>query len=245
MTATGMDRNTTAYNAGVTDLFPATRWTLVLAARDRPQERRVALEALVAPRWRALYVLARKRGLAPADAEDAVQGFLARLIEGDVLSKLDPGRGRLRAYLRTAFQNHLVNLHEHSQAARRYAGRPASFDDVEALVAAPAPSAESLYDRAWALQLFEEALGTIERELAAGERRGPFEVLRELFRFGETAPYPELAARHGMTVPQLKSFVHRAKGRFRQLLRAQVADTVAEGDDVDAELGALLEALAA
>jgi RNA polymerase sigma-70 factor (ECF subfamily) len=75
---------------------------------------------------------------------------------------------------------------------------------------------------------------------------GPFEVLRELFRFGETAtPYPELAARHAMTVPQLKSFVHRAKARFRQLLRTRVADTMAEGDDVDAELSALLEALAA
>jgi RNA polymerase sigma-70 factor (ECF subfamily) len=229
----------------VTDLFPATRWTLVLAARDRPQERRAALDALVAPRWKALYVLARKRGLGPAEAEDAVQSFLARLIEGDVLSKLDPQRGRLRAYLKTAFHHHLVNLHEHAQAARRNAGRPASFDDVEALVASPAPTPEALFDRAWAQQLFEEALGTIERELASGERRGPFEVLRELFRFGETAPYPELAARHGMTVPQLKSFVHRAKGRFRQILRAQVADTVAEGDDVDAELGALLEALAA
>ena len=229
----------------MTDLFPATRWTLVLAARDRPQERRAALDALVAPRWKALYVLARKRGLAPAEAEDAVQSFLTRLIEGDVLSKLDPQRGRLRAYLKTAFHHHLVNLHEHAQAARRNAGRPASFDDVEALVASPAPTPEVLFDRAWAQQLFEEALHTIERELASGERRGPFEVLRELFRFGETAPYPELAARHGMTVPQLKSFVHRAKGRFRQVLRAQVADTVAEGDDVDAELGALLEALAA
>jgi DNA-directed RNA polymerase specialized sigma24 family protein len=229
----------------VSDLFPATRWTLVLAARARPEERRAALEALVAPRWRALYVLARKRGLAAAEAEDAVQGFLARLIEGDVLAKLDPAKGRLRAYLKTAFANHLANLHEHGQAQKRGAGRQASFDEVEALVASPAPSPEALFDRAWALQMFEEALAGIERELAEGERRGPFEVLRELFRFGETAPYPELAARHGMTVPQLKSFVHRAKGRFRQLLRAQVADTVAEGDDVDAELGALLEALAA
>jgi DNA-directed RNA polymerase specialized sigma24 family protein len=218
----------------------------VLAARDRPDQRRRALEQLVTPRWKALYVLARKQGLAAPDAEDAVQGFLARLIEGDVLSRLDPGRGRLRAYLRTAFQNHLVNLHEHSRAARRDAGLATSFDDVEALVAAPARSPEALFDRAWALQLFEETLAAMEAELARGERRGPFEVLRELFRFGETAtPYPELAARHGMTVPQLKSFVHRAKARFRQLLRERVADTMAEGDDVDAEVGALLEALAA
>lgn len=217
----------------------------MLAARERPGERRAALEALVAPRWKALYVLARKRGLAGPEAEDAVQSFLARMIEGDLLERLDPARGRLRAYLKTAFHHHLVNLHEHGQAQKRGGGRVASFDEAEALVASPAPSAEALYDRAWATQVFEEALAAIERELAAGERRGPFEVLRELFRFGETAPYAELAARHQMTVPQLKSFVHRAKGRFREILRAQVADTVAEGDDVDAELGALLEALAA
>jgi DNA-directed RNA polymerase specialized sigma24 family protein len=225
-------------------LFPPTSWTLVLAARQRPAQRQAALEALVAPRWKALYVLARKRGLAPAEAEDAVQGFLARLLEGDLLAKLDPGRGRLRAYLRTAFANHLVNLHEHAHAQKR-GGPQASFDELEALVASPAPSAEALYDRAWAMQLFEEALAAMESELAAGARRGPFEVLRELFRFGETAPYPELAARHDMSVPQLKSFVHRSKARFRQLLRARVADTVTEGDDVDAEVGALLEALAA
>jgi DNA-directed RNA polymerase specialized sigma24 family protein len=227
-------------------LFPSTRWSLVLAARERPEERRRALEQLVSPRWKALYVLARRQGLPPPEAEDAVQGFLARLIEGDLLARLDPARGRLRAFLRTAFHNHLVNLHEHGRAARRDAGKAASFDDVEALVASPAPSPEALFDRAWALQLFGEALDAMEAELARGERRGPFEVLRELFRFGEAAtPYPELAARHGMTVPQLKSFVHRAKARFRQLLRARVADTVAEGDDVDVELAALLEALAA
>jgi RNA polymerase sigma-70 factor (ECF subfamily) len=89
----------------------------VLAARDRPEERRRALEELVAPRWKPLYVLARKHGLPAAEAEDAVQSFLARLIEGDLLARLDPGRGRLRAFLRAAFHNHLVNLHEHAAAS--------------------------------------------------------------------------------------------------------------------------------
>ena len=176
----------------VSDLFPATRWTLVLAARERPDasggrpSRR-----WWRPRWKALYVLARKRGLAPAEAEDAVQGFLARLIEGDLLAKLDPARGRLRAYL----QDRLPPPPGQPARARgrppkRGGARGRSFDEVEALVASPAPSPEALFDRAWAAQLFEEALAAIERELAAGERRGPFEVLRELFRFGETRPTP-------------------------------------------------------
>jgi RNA polymerase sigma factor (sigma-70 family) len=222
-------------------LFPPTRWTRVLAARERPEERRAALEELVAPRWRALYVLARKRGLPAAEAEDAVQGFLAHLIEGDLLARLDPQRGRLRSFLRTAFHHHLVNLHAEAQAARRGGGtRTLPWEEAEALVSGSS-SPEALFDRAWALQVFEEALGELERE----HRRGPFEVLRELFRFGETAPYEELAARHGMSVPQLKSFVHRSKARFREVLRARVADTMIEGDDVDGEVRTLLEALAA
>jgi RNA polymerase sigma-70 factor (ECF subfamily) len=228
----------------VSELFPPTRWTLVAAARD-PEARRQALEELVAPRWRALYVLARARGLAPAEAEDAVQSFLARLIEGDLLGRADPQRGRLRAFLRTAFGNHLANLHEHASAARRGGGRRAlDLADVEAEVASPAPSPDASFDRAWAAAIFEEALAALEREFAAGDRRGPFEVLRALFRFGETAPYAELAAQHDMTVPQLKAFVHRAKGRFRQLLRARVADTLDAGDDLDAEVASLLDMLA-
>jgi RNA polymerase sigma factor (sigma-70 family) len=226
-------------------LFPPTRWTRVLEARGRPEERRRALGELVAPRWKALYVLARKQGLPAAEAEDAVQGFLERLIEGDLLDRLDPARGRLRAFLRTAFRNHLVNLHEHASAGRRGGGqRAVDLADVEAMVASPGPSPEASFDRAWAVGIFEEALAALEGELASGERRGPFEILRSLFRFGETAPYAELAERFGMSVPQIKSFVHRAKARFRQLLRERVADTLESTGDLETEMAALLELLA-
>ena len=225
-------------------LFPSTRWTLVLAARGEPEQRRRALEELVAPRWKALYVLGRKQGLGRAEAEDAVQSFLARLVEGDLLSRVDPERGRLRAFLRTAFHNHLANLREHAGAGKRGGGRRAlDLEDVEALVAAPGPAPDRLYDRAWALAIFEETLAALEEELRAGERRGPAGALRALFGFAEAPPYATLARDLEMTVPQLKSFVHRAKGRFRQLLRGRVADTLEAGEDVDAEVAALLEAL--
>jgi RNA polymerase sigma-70 factor (ECF subfamily) len=93
--------------------------------------------------------------------------------------------------------------------------------------------------------LFEDAMRALEQEFAGGQRRGPFEVLAELFRFGETEPYTTLAERHGMSVPQLKAFVHRARGRFRQLLLARVSETIVEGDDVEAEMSALLSELSA
>jgi RNA polymerase sigma-70 factor (ECF subfamily) len=175
-----------------------------------------------------------------------VQSFLVRLIEGDLLARLDPGKGRLRAYLKTALRHHVVNLHAEAAAGKRGGGRRiVDLAEAEVLVASPEPSPEVLFDRAWALSLFEEAMAALEGEFAGGQRRGPFEVLRQLFRFGESEPYPALAARHGMSVPQLKAFVHRARQRFRQLLTARVADTLAPGDDVDAEVGTLLAGLSA
>jgi RNA polymerase sigma-70 factor (ECF subfamily) len=227
-------------------LFPETRWTLVLAARLDPEKRRPALESLVRPRWKALYVVARKHGLAPAEAEDAVQGFVTRLLEGDVLARLDPGRGRLRSYLRTAFRHYLSSQREEERAQKRGGGeRPVDLADVEAWVESPGASPEALFDRAWALSLFSDALSELHREYQSGARRGPFEVVEELFQFGAAPPYAELAVRHQMSVPQLKAFVHRARVRFRELLRSRVAETLTDSDDPDDELAALLQVMAA
>lgn len=227
-------------------LFPETRWTLVLAARLDPSKRRPALEELVRPRYKALYVLARQGGLSPAAAEDAVQGFVTRLLEGDVLERLDPGKGRLRAYLRAAFRHYLSSLRQEQRAQKRGAAeRHASLDDVEAWLASPLAAPDALFDRAWALELFGSALGQLEREYTSGARTGPFEVVKELFQFGAAPAYAELAERYSMSVPQLKSFVHRARLRFRELLKERVSETVVDVADADDELRALLEALAA
>jgi len=219
---------------------------LVLAARLDPAKRRPALEELVRPRWKALYVVARKHGLAPAEAEDAVQGFVTRLLEGDLLARLDPSKGRLRSYLRTAFRHYLSSLRQEERAAKRGAGeRHADLADVEAWVASPDASPDELFDRAWALSLFADVLSELEQEYASGARRGPFEVVRELFQFGAAPPYAELSARHQMSVPQLKAFVHRARVRFRELLRSRVAETLTDSADADDELAALLEMMTA
>jgi RNA polymerase sigma-70 factor (ECF subfamily) len=226
--------------------FPETRWTRIVAARDRPDLRREVLGELCATRWQPLYVHLRKQGLPRERAEDVVQGFLVHLLERDFLARLDPGRGRLRAYLKAALAHYQVNLHEQESAQKRGGGaRALAFDDVEAVVHAAPDDPAAAFDREWALAVFEGALAELEAELASGARRGPVAVVRQLFRLGEAPPYEALAAEHGMSVPQLKSFVHRARGRFRELLLARVADTVQTPAEAEAELGDLLKALAA
>lgn len=225
-------------------LFPETRWTLVLAAKQDPQKRGLAFEALVMPRYKALYVVARKHGLSAERAEDAVQGFVTRLLEGDVLERLDPGKGKLRSYLRTAFRHYLQSQAQEERAQKRGSGkRHEDLADVEALLASSEATPDALFDRAWALSIFADALAALEREYTSGARNGPFEIVRELFQFGAAPPYAELAARHGMSVPQLKSFVHRARLRFRELLRERVSDTLTDPAEADQELTLLLGAL--
>jgi len=228
-------------------LFPSTRWTLVLAAQQDPELRRQAIRAVLEPRWRALYVLGRLRGLSAEDSEDAVQSFFARLLSDDgakVLGRLDPERGSLRAYLKRAFANHLENAREHARAEKRGGGqRHAQVDDLEAKLASPGATPDSLFDRTWAATLFDEALSALEAEYSSGSRSGPFEILKSLFALGQSPSYAELAAQHGMSLSQLKAFVHRGKARYRALVRERTAATLAEGDDVDQEIQRLLQAM--
>ena len=58
-------------------------------------------------------------------------------------------------------------------------------------------------------------------------------------------PYAELARQLETTESALKVAVHRLRKRFRDLLRAEIADIVADPADIDTELRHLIRALAA
>ena len=219
---------------------PETRWSRILRQPGDSFERRRLLEDIVSSRWRALYVYARRRGLAPSDAEDAVQALLTRLLEQDFLERLDPERGRLRNYLLRAFDHYLQNHRQEQRALKRGGGAaPKSLESVELELASSSEDPERAYHREWALDVFERALNELTRELSEGERNGPAEVIRELFRFGELPSYDELAVRYGMSVAQLKSFVHRSKRRFRALLLRELSDTVTDAQHAETELNEL------
>jgi len=218
----------------------------VLAARGSGDARRGPLGELLGAYWRPLYCFARRKGLGPADAEDAVQGFWVHLLERDFLSRLDPARGRLRAYLRTALGHHLVNAHERDRAKKRGGGVGTIAIDSEAaeraLAAAPLEP-DAAFDREWALVLMERALEKLRAEFATARRRAPFEAVAAFFGPDEPPSYQVAAARHGMTIPQLKSLLHRARRRFRELVEREALDTVAGRGLAEAEVRDLWQSL--
>src|SRR5437763_12231187 len=83
--------------------FATTRWSLVLAARDRDEpQAREALSALCAAYWYPLYAFIRRRGEGAERARDLTQEFFARLLEKDALAGVDRGKGRFRSFLLAA-----------------------------------------------------------------------------------------------------------------------------------------------
>ncbi len=73
--------------------FPATRWTLILSTRDRTEASGNAIRELLVDYWKPLYMFARRKGLPPEGAKDAVQGFFLQLLERDFPPLIRNGDG--------------------------------------------------------------------------------------------------------------------------------------------------------
>jgi RNA polymerase sigma-70 factor (ECF subfamily) len=227
-------------------LFTTTRWTLILEAKSSAEARRAALVQLFQTYWQPLYVLFRKKGLTADAAKDAVQQLAVQLIERDAIDRVDPARGRLRGYLRTAADNLLASQHETATAQKRGAGAellPIDLQLAERTVAAQTELPDAVFERAWADGVMQRSLARLEREWKEEQRAGPFALVQQFFGGSAPPAYRDAATAHGLSVPQLKSLLHRARGRFRALLREEVADTVATESEVDAEVAALFEVL--
>lgn len=219
--------------------FPTTRWTLVRAARA-PEVRKRALDELLGLYWQPVYAYLRRRGLDAEDAEEVVQELFAALLSPGALDRPDPARGRLRSWLCGAAEHTLAHRREAERAQKRGGGaRAVSLDTegMEAWLADTSASAEEAFHRAWADGVLQRALASLRTEHA-----DRVAVIDAVFASAEPPAYRDLAAANGMSVPQLKSFVFRARGRLRELALAEVRETVATPEDADAELAELLGA---
>jgi RNA polymerase sigma-70 factor (ECF subfamily) len=224
--------------------FPTTRWTRILEARESEESRRAALAELVTTYWKPLYFYLRRKGEDRERAKDTVQGFFAHLLERDFLARLAKEKGSFRAYLRMALDHYRANVREAESAAKRGGGaRTVSldFDVAENELRGAAEDPLAAYDRAWAVAVMERALAKLETELAKGTRTGSFDAVRRFFGSGEPPSYAEASAACGMSVPRFKAFLHRARERFRRLVREEVGHTV--DGAADGEISGLLDAL--
>lgn len=229
--------------------FATTRWSIVLATRGDAAEARDALETLCRAYWYPLYAYARRRGASPEDAQDLVQGFVLVLLRRGSLAAADPERGRFRTFLLTAFQRHVAHERARDAAQKRGGGLvrlPFEIDDPErrySLEPVDDRTPESLYERRWAMALLARAVGRL-REEDDGDPARLAALLPHVGGTGDARPYREIAASLGMSETAVKVAVHRLRRRCRDLLRDEVAHTVAGESEIEDELTRLRAALA-
>ena len=232
--------------------FPHTRWSVVLAATQRPSsEAAEALEAICRAYWYPLYAFARRCGHAPPDAQDLTQEFFFRLIEKRWLDAADREKGRLRSFLIVALKNLMANEWRRTAALRR-GGRkthvPIDTVFAESRYAADPHAglaADDVFDRQWALTLLERSVERLRAEFAAAGKPGDFDVLKgSLMAERGAIDYAAAAAGLGISEAAARVAVHRLRKRFRAVFREEISQTLADDADLDGEVRHLAAALA-
>lgn len=232
--------------------FPSTQWSVVLrAGADTETSAQAALETLCRHYWYPLYSFIRRQGRAHHEAEDCTQEFLARLLSHSGFAQARPERGRFRTFLLTALRHFLTNEWHRTQAAKRGGGQSVlslDFERADARFALepvdPGLTPEQAFDHGWALALLDEASQALRADYRKTGRGELFAAL-EPFLWGDPAvgALSAQASRLGLTADAFSVGLHRLRQRFGDRLRANVAETVADAAELDAELRYLIGAV--
>ena len=232
--------------------FAPTRWTLVLRARGESVEARGALSELCEAYYQPVFRFLRREGREEDAARELTQEFFARLLARGGIGAADPQRGRFRSYLLGAVKHFLGDQRDHERRAKRGGGEaPESLDaeDAESPALQVADGASTpddmVFDRSWALAVMDRALNSLAGEFVSEGKAEQFTALKPwLVGDAQSLRQSEAAAQLGLSESAVKVAIHRLRNRFREFIRGEVAQTVDEPAEVDAELRYLVEVLA-
>ncbi len=232
--------------------FGQTHWSVVLSAagRQNPSQAAESLEKLCRVYWFPLYRYIRHQGESPQDAQDLTQEFFARLLEKNFLGSVDESKGRFRSFLLASLKHFLSNQRDRAGAQKRGGGQihlPLDFSDAESRVGcqpADEQTPEKAFEKRWALTLLDQTLGRLRREYSERGKEALFEQLKTTLTEGRGGvAYADLSARLRISQAAVKMAVLRLRQRYREVLRLEIAETVAEESEVEAELREVFRAL--
>ena len=231
--------------------FPATRWSVVLAARQNDRGRAAAaLDELCRAYWFPIYVYVRRCGYPPADAEDLTQGYFAALIERNYFAQADSDKGKLRSFLLTTLKHFMADEWSKAGALKRGYGKTIiSIDAAQAeerygFEPADEASPDKLYEKRWALTVLDNVLNALRGDYARSGQGKLFDTLQPFIAWNSgNDAYRDVAATLGMKETAVRVAIFRLRRRYGDLLRAQIANTVASPDDIPAELDYLFSLL--
>lgn len=233
--------------------FPTTHWSLVArAGQDATETKRQALGELLTRYLPALRAhLVHGKRLSPHDADDLLQEFVAaKLLEKELLGRADAELGRFRTFLLTALDRFLIDRFREENACKRSPGegRLKVLGDDAGQLQGNSPS--DAFDLAWARNVIDQTVQLMRAECESSSRPdiwGVFEcrLLEPMLGGAEPVDYDELVKRFDLQSPsQASNVLMTAKRTFARLLRSVVGEYARENDEIDAEIGELMEVLA-
>lgn len=217
--------------------FQDTRWSLIVAAREQPQDARQALEQLCRAYRPPVLAYLRRSGMASSDAEDLTQAFFVHFLERGWYADADPQRGRFRALLLTALRRFVIDQRLHDHAGKRSALRVG--EDVLDNLADDGDSPETAFTRAWLGTLVGHAMNRLQDEWTHAGKHEQFEQLAPLLEHADAHELQALAAATGVRSNTLAVQVHRMRHRLRELVRIELLQTVGNHQALEQELAEL------
>jgi RNA polymerase sigma factor (sigma-70 family) len=235
-----------------TSRFATTHWSVVLAAGDSSSsQHEQALNSLCQTYWFPLYAYLRRQGHDPQKTEDYIQSFLAYIIEKCALGRADRNRGKFRSFLLASLKNFISNEWDYAHSQKRGGHkRILSLDTMTAetrygIEPVDHLSPDKLFERSWAVTVLQNALDQLKKESTRESRERIFDhLVNNLTGKVDSTSYKEAAANLDMTEEAVKSAVYRLRRRYRELVRAEIAQTVATEKQIEDEISELFSALA-
>ena len=233
-------------------VFATTQWTRVLAARGESPDARAALSELCEAYYRPVLAFIRSWTGDDDRARDLTHDFFSRLLGGKGVAGVDPQRGRFRSFLLGAVKHFLADGRDREWAARR-GGQHEHVPLKPETDTSPGtdpldpqtPRLEKEFDRQWALTILDRVLKTLASEHEQAGKSRQFDLLKGwLTGDVEGRSHAGAAAQLGLNEGAVKVAIHRLRGRFRGLVKREIAQTLDDPAQVSDELRYLLSILA-
>ena len=196
--------------------------------------------------WWPLYAFVRRRGYEAHDAQDLTQEFFARLLAKDFLQGVDRSKGKFRSYLLGGLNHFLADEWDKQRAQKRGGGQVVwsleAAEEKYSKIPSSGASPEKAFDQRWGLILLERGVRRLKEELKGEKKAMQFEMLKD-FLTNDPNPgaYEAIARKLSLSVNRVAVTVFRLRQRFRELLRAELAQTVSNQADLDEELRHLFQ----
>lgn len=208
-------------------LFKSTVWEEIDRARRHEPDAYLNFVNQYRP---AVVSFLRTQGYASEDAEDLAQEAFLDIVRHDVLSKVDPAKGKFRNLILAVTTKVALKERRRRQTLKR-GGDQTTISLDEAPVSVPEPSRD--FDRIWVHQLVALAM----RELSAANPN----YYRALELFLEGRSQKDIARDMSRSPAEVNNYVHRAKAWVTRNVLRLISEYCTNEIEFQAEVDHLAE----